>query len=194
MNVTKSHDFTIIDRSQAGVRLTARQRQLLDYLASHEGKIVHPEELGAAVFGGWFGASTVRTVVDQIRARLGDDVIETVYGDGYRVSLGRSAGLARRCGRCGKAIVDYGQEWACHGCGASGSRPRFVDELATETPNEYQCGHCGRVFSRSRRQVEYEQRRRPGAGVYCGLRCSRAARWDGRRPAARGTGSEGGTA
>mgnify|MGYP001174153113 FL=1 len=113
----------LVDRVQGPVRLTFREQQVLDYLASHAGRFVPSQELREAVFGEYSSPTRPLEVVLRIRRKLGASVIESAPGFGYRVSNARACGLARRCPRCGRGIVEYRSEgWVCFGCGAQGER------------------------------------------------------------------------
>lgn len=113
----------IVDRVQGEARLSYREQQLLDYLASHAGRFVPSSELRDALFGGIASASAPMELVMRIRRKLGPAVIESAVGFGYRISNARACGLARRCPRCGRGLVDYGADgWVCFGCGAQGER------------------------------------------------------------------------
>lgn len=67
-------------------KLTKREREILTLLIKSKGKIIKKEELGAVtkrkyVTSTW---SAVDTIVSRIRAKIGRDNIETIYGIGYR--------------------------------------------------------------------------------------------------------------
>jgi DNA-binding response OmpR family regulator len=78
------------DTGTGPVQLTSRECQLLWALMQRPGAVVSKIELLARIWGS--GPETVSNVLDvyvrRLRARLGTDVIETVRGKGFRVSLG----------------------------------------------------------------------------------------------------------
>jgi DNA-binding response OmpR family regulator len=72
----------------AQVQLTRREFELLAFLLGSRGRIFSRRELLDRVWGEEF-LGTERTVdqhVAQLRSRLGDDLIETVRGRGYRLA------------------------------------------------------------------------------------------------------------
>ena len=78
-------------RDGAPVELTARERELLQYLARRAGDVVSRDELLGAVWG--VHALTLTRTVDvhvaKLRRKLGDAarrprIIVTVYGGGYK--------------------------------------------------------------------------------------------------------------
>ena len=77
-------------RSSKNVRLTAREADLLGYLAERKGKTIARDELLVSVWGYRDGSIQTRTVdvhVQQLRAKLatigGKDWISTIRGRGY---------------------------------------------------------------------------------------------------------------
>ncbi|HZC52762.1 MAG TPA: response regulator transcription factor [Mycobacterium sp.] len=79
-----SHRVTVGARC---VQLAEREFQLLCELVSHSGQVVTKRHLLSQVWG--YEPDDPSNVVDvyvrRLRARLGEDVIETVRGEGYRV-------------------------------------------------------------------------------------------------------------
>lgn len=76
------------------LELPRREHELLAFLAAHPGRVFTRGELLDRVWGVDF-VGTERTVdqhVSQLRARLGEGVIETVRGRGYRVPRPGEAG------------------------------------------------------------------------------------------------------
>ncbi|MFK7604364.1 response regulator transcription factor [Deinococcus sp. SM5_A1] len=73
-------------RDGARVALTAKEFSLLEVLASHPGKIYTRDELIDRVWDGRFDAESnvVDTYVRNLRRKLGDPVVQTVRGLGYR--------------------------------------------------------------------------------------------------------------
>lgn len=80
-----SHRVTIGSRP---VQLAEREFQLLCELVNHAGEVVTKRHLLQQVWG--HGPEELSNVVDvyvrRLRSRLGDEVIETVRGEGYRVA------------------------------------------------------------------------------------------------------------
>lgn len=72
------------------VELTRREFDLLAFLAGNAGRVFARSELLDKVWGLEFdgGERTVDQHVAQLRSRLGEDVVETVRGRGYRVGRG----------------------------------------------------------------------------------------------------------
>ena len=80
------HDAAEVRRGGEPVDLTRREFELLAFLAAHPGRVFSRGELLDRVWGEAF-LGTERTVdqhVAQLRSRLGDDLIDTVRGRGYR--------------------------------------------------------------------------------------------------------------
>jgi DNA-binding response OmpR family regulator len=79
-----SHRVTVGSRR---VQLAEREFELLCELVSHAGRVVSKRHLLAQVWG--YQPTESSNVVDvyirRLRSRLGEDVIETVRGEGYRV-------------------------------------------------------------------------------------------------------------
>ena len=69
------------------IRPTAREFDLLWYLASHQGLVLSRQQILEAVWGyDYFGETrTVDVHVRQLRKKLADVPIETVWGVGYRM-------------------------------------------------------------------------------------------------------------
>ncbi len=69
------------------VELTAREFALLETLLRHAGQVMSREQLLSHVWGYDFdpGSNVVDVYVRYLRRKLGDDVIETVRGMGYRL-------------------------------------------------------------------------------------------------------------
>ena len=77
-----------VDLGSRRVQLAEREFQLLCELASHPGQVVTKRHLLSQVWG--YEPDDSSNVVDvyvrRLRSRLGEDVIETVRGEGYRVA------------------------------------------------------------------------------------------------------------
>jgi DNA-binding response OmpR family regulator len=74
---------TIADRE---IDLSAREFSLLEAFMRHAGQVLSREQLLSQVWGFHFdpGTNVVDVYVGYIRRKLGDDVVETVRGMGYR--------------------------------------------------------------------------------------------------------------
>lgn len=72
------------------VSLTQREFHLLRELIRHGGTTVSRERLLSAVWGLDFdpGSNVVEVSVGRLRAKLGNEVVETVRREGYRVAVG----------------------------------------------------------------------------------------------------------
>ncbi|HSL58544.1 MAG TPA: response regulator transcription factor [Acidimicrobiales bacterium] len=70
------------------VELTAREFALLETLLRHAGQVLSREQLLSHVWGYDFdpGSNVVDVYVRYLRKKLGDEVIETVRGMGYRLT------------------------------------------------------------------------------------------------------------
>jgi two-component system copper resistance phosphate regulon response regulator CusR len=71
------------------VELTAREYALLEVFLRHVGQVLSREQLLSHVWGYDFdpGSNVVDVYVRYLRKKLGDDVIETVRGMGYRLEV-----------------------------------------------------------------------------------------------------------
>jgi DNA-binding response OmpR family regulator len=76
------------------VDLTAREFSLLETLLRHPDQVLSREQLLSQVWGYFFDPSSnlVNVYVNALRRKLGNDVIETVRGAGYRLPLGSPNG------------------------------------------------------------------------------------------------------
>ena len=72
----------------APVRLTALEFRLLAYLAHRSGHVVSKTELTEHLYGQDFDrdSNTLEVVVGRLRRKLGEGLIETVRGQGYRLA------------------------------------------------------------------------------------------------------------
>jgi DNA-binding response OmpR family regulator len=70
------------------VELTAREFALLEVFLRHAGQVLSREQLLSHVWGYDFdpGSNVVDVYVRYLRRKLGDDVIQTVRGMGYRIA------------------------------------------------------------------------------------------------------------
>ncbi|MGV8898014.1 MAG: response regulator [Burkholderiaceae bacterium] len=71
------------------VRLTAMEYGLLAYLAHHAGRPISKTELTEHLYSQDFDrdSNTLEVLVGRLRKKLGDDKIETLRGQGYRMVL-----------------------------------------------------------------------------------------------------------
>ena len=76
-----------VTRDGALVKLTAQEYRLLSYLMHHRGKIVSRLELTEHIYEQDFEreSNTIEVFVGRLRRKLGDGLIETVRGLGYRI-------------------------------------------------------------------------------------------------------------
>ncbi len=74
----------------AAVRLTALEYRLLAYLAHHPGQVVSKTELTEHLYAQDFDrdSNTLEVVVGRLRKKLGEGMIETLRGQGYRLAAG----------------------------------------------------------------------------------------------------------
>jgi DNA-binding response OmpR family regulator len=85
---TKGHKVTV---TGGEVALTPREFDILGCLASDPGRVFSRDDLFARVWGGhWYGPTKVLDVhIAALRRKLGrPDLIETVYGRGFRLVTG----------------------------------------------------------------------------------------------------------
>ncbi len=75
-----------VDRAGLDVELTAREYALLEVFLRNPGQVLSREQLLSRVWGYDFdpGSNVVEVYVRYLRKKLGDDVVETVRGMGYR--------------------------------------------------------------------------------------------------------------
>ena len=71
------------------VEMTAREFALLETLIHHAGQVMSREQLLSHVWGYDFdpGSNVVDVYIRYLRRKLGDGVIETVRGMGYRLRV-----------------------------------------------------------------------------------------------------------
>jgi two-component system OmpR family response regulator len=72
------------------VKLTGLEYRLLAYLALHAGQVVSKTELTEHLYAQDFDrdSNTLEVVVGRLRKKLGDGLIETMRGQGYRLAAG----------------------------------------------------------------------------------------------------------
>jgi two-component system, OmpR family, response regulator len=70
------------------VHLTAKEFQLIEYLLRHKGEVVSKDQLLDHIWADEARVqhNTVETFVANVRKKIGDDVIATVRGHGYKVT------------------------------------------------------------------------------------------------------------
>ena len=66
------------------VALTAREFELLTLFAAHPRQVLGREQIFERVWGSWGDRSAVSVYVRRLREKLGDDLLTTVWGVGYR--------------------------------------------------------------------------------------------------------------
>ncbi len=69
------------------VKLTSHEFRVLSYLMHHQGRVVSQSELTEHIYAQDFDrdSNTVEVFIGRLRRKLGQTVIETVRGSGYRV-------------------------------------------------------------------------------------------------------------
>ncbi len=75
------------------VKLTAHEYKLISYLAHERDRVVSRTELTEHIYDQDFDldSNTIEVFVGRLRRKLGNDIIETVRGLGYRLSAGNGA-------------------------------------------------------------------------------------------------------
>jgi len=75
------------DANGTSVELTAREYQVLEFLLRHPDQVISREQLLSHIWGYDFdpGSNVVDVYVRYLRKKLGNDLIQTVRGMGYRV-------------------------------------------------------------------------------------------------------------
>ena len=75
------------NRGEVTVELSSREFSLLEMLLSHAGQVLSREQILSGVWGYDYdpGSNVVDVYVRYLRRKLGDDVIQTVRGMGYRL-------------------------------------------------------------------------------------------------------------
>lgn len=81
-----------VSRAGQAVRLTALEYGMLAYLALHAGRPISKTELTEHLYAQDFDrdSNTLEVIVARLRRKLGDALIETVRGQGYRLIPGQS--------------------------------------------------------------------------------------------------------
>lgn len=165
---------------QPGFGLSHRERQVLQYLASHAGGYIPTREIAEYVYGREDDWPNIRYITR--RLRLKGVSIEHADSFGYRLRESTALALARFCTNCGRDVITAGRDWACYGCGASGTLPYEQQQYVQTVPGKVRvnCYTCSSEIERSQRKIDYEvQRALRTRGVeprvFCSLDCSR--RW-----------------
>jgi two-component system alkaline phosphatase synthesis response regulator PhoP len=81
-------DSHIVKYNDSVINLTVKEFELLALLIKNKGKAVSREEILDIIWG--FDSLETRSVdmhIKSIRKKLGIDIIETVYGFGYKVNV-----------------------------------------------------------------------------------------------------------
>ena len=83
-----------VSRAGQAVRLTALEYSMLAYLALHAGRPVSKTELTEHLYAQDFDrdSNTLEVIIARLRRKLGDALIETVRGQGYRLMPGHPVG------------------------------------------------------------------------------------------------------
>jgi two-component system OmpR family response regulator len=92
INIGELHLDTVthsVSLDGSPVRLTAMEYGLLAYLAHHAGRPISKTELTEHLYDQDFDrdSNTLEVLVARLRKKLGDDKIETLRGQGYRLML-----------------------------------------------------------------------------------------------------------
>ncbi|WP_123770437.1 response regulator transcription factor [Vulcaniibacterium tengchongense] len=76
-----------VTRDGVAVALSTHEFRTLQLLLERQGRIVTREQLEEAVYGssGTIESNTIAVYIHQLRRKLGDGLIQTVHGYGYRV-------------------------------------------------------------------------------------------------------------
>src|SRR5262245_56160427 len=79
-----------VTKDGAAVRLTAHEFRVLSYLMHHRGRVVPQAELVEHVYAQGFDrdSNTIEVFIARLRRKLGEAMIETVRGLGYRMGAG----------------------------------------------------------------------------------------------------------
>tara|TARA_B100000780_G_C21123055_1_gene455098 strand:- start:654 stop:1319 length:666 start_codon:yes stop_codon:yes gene_type:complete len=81
------NDRFIVIRNDNKIELQKKEFEIVDLLASHPDKIFTREEIKKNIWGGFDGVRnrTIDVHIRKLRAKLGDDFIQTIKGVGYRI-------------------------------------------------------------------------------------------------------------
>lgn len=86
-NITLDPGRRIVTRDSEEVHLSRNEYRTLLALMERQGRVVAREQLEQLVYGGDGGieSNTVAVYIHQLRRKLGDEVIATMHGVGYRI-------------------------------------------------------------------------------------------------------------
>jgi DNA-binding response OmpR family regulator len=80
-NITNSYDETIY-------KLTNKEILLIEYLALHKNSIIKIEEIENHIYDDYLESTKrIRNLISRLKSKLGFDIIESVYGYGYRLKV-----------------------------------------------------------------------------------------------------------
>lgn len=81
-------DKYLIYKDDVSIVLPRKEFGLLDLLASNPGKVFHRDEIYDKIWGDAFvGDRTIDVHIRKLREKLGDDIIVTVKGVGYKLNV-----------------------------------------------------------------------------------------------------------
>ncbi len=82
-----------VTRDGVAVALSTHEFRTLMLLMERQGRVVTREQLEEAVYGssGTIESNTIAVYVHQLRRKLGESLISTVHGQGYRINGGGAA-------------------------------------------------------------------------------------------------------
>ncbi len=85
-NIVIDSERYLVMKGKTEIFLPKKEFELLSFLASNPDKVFHREEIYSAVWGDTtvVGDRTIDVHIRKIRQKLGDDIIKTVKGVGYR--------------------------------------------------------------------------------------------------------------
>jgi DNA-binding response OmpR family regulator len=79
--ITNSYDETIY-------KLTNKEILLIEYLALHKNSIIKIEEIENHIYDDYLESTKrIRNLISRLKSKLGFDIIESVYGYGYRLKV-----------------------------------------------------------------------------------------------------------
>src|SRR5690606_30314826 len=86
-NITLDPSSRIVTRDDEQVHLSRNEYRTLLVLMERRGRTVPREQLEQLVYGsdGEIESNTVAVYIHQLRRKLGDDIILTIHGFGYRI-------------------------------------------------------------------------------------------------------------
>ncbi len=82
---------SILFKNREMVHLSANEIRLLEYLISSKGRICSVEEIDFEIYSEMdFSAKRIRNLISRFRIKTGNELIESVYGQGYRLRFSPS--------------------------------------------------------------------------------------------------------